>query len=376
MKILLIATVQSHICQFHHPLVDMLHQHGYEVHVAARDNLAEKNGLKLDFVDKVFDVPFQRSPFSLKNLAAYRMLKEIIDSGKYDAVHCNTPVGGVIGRLAARDARKHATKVIYTAHGFHFYQGAPLKNWLIWYPIEQWMAHYCDTLVTITKEDYALSSRKFHTDVRHIHGIGVSPERFYPVDVSTRQAMRSAEGLADSDFVILCVGELNKNKNQKMLLQATALLKDRLPALRILLAGNGPQESELRVEVEQLGIQKLIRFLGYRTDLEKITPAVDMVVSCSRREGLPLNILEAMLCAKPVVASINRGHRELVRDGENGYLLSQGTPEELSRRILELHNAPEMRIQLGSAGSRLVEAYKAQVVVDELQRILNTKPPA
>lgn len=349
---------------------------GHEIHVAAHDNLAEKNGLQLRYFDAFHEIPFQRSPFRRKNLDAYRQLKKLLDRETYSLIVCNTPMGGIITRLAARASRWQGTRVVYIAHGFHFFKGAPLKNWLIFYPIEKWMARYCDTLVTITKEDYALSSRKFHTDVRHIHGIGVSPERFYPVDVSTRQAMRSAEGLADSDFVILCVGELNKNKNQKMLLQATALLKDRLPALRILLAGNGPQESELRVEVEQLGIQKLICFLGYRTDLEKITPAVDMVVSCSRREGLPLNILEAMLCAKPVVASINRGHRELVRDGENGYLLSQGTPEELSRRIQELHNAPEMRIQLGSAGSRLVEAYKAQVVVDELQRILNTKPPA
>lgn len=110
-KILLIATVQSHICQFHKPLVAMLHEHGCEVHVAARNNLAEKNGLKLDFVEQVFDVPFQRSPFSPKNLGAYKQLKKIIDEGNYDVVHCNTPVGGVVGRLAARKARKHGTKV-------------------------------------------------------------------------------------------------------------------------------------------------------------------------------------------------------------------------------------------------------------------------
>ena len=174
MKILLVATVQSHICQFHRPLVAMLHEHGCEVHVAARNNLAEKNGLKLDFVEQVFDVPFQRSPFSPKNLGAYKQLKKIIDEGGYDVVHCNTPVGGVVGRLAARKARKRGTKVFYTAHGFHFYKGAPKKNWLIWYPVEKFMCRHTDKLITITQEDYGLASAKFPTRVERIHGVGAN----------------------------------------------------------------------------------------------------------------------------------------------------------------------------------------------------------
>lgn len=161
MKILLVATVQSHICQFHKPLVAMLHEHGCEVHVAARNNLAEKNRLKLDFVEQVFDVPFQRSPFSPKNLGAYKQLKKIIDEGNYDVVHCNTPVGGVLGRLAAQKARKRGTKVFYTAHGFHFYKGAPKKNWLIWYPVEKFMCRHTDKLITITQEDYDLFPRRW-----------------------------------------------------------------------------------------------------------------------------------------------------------------------------------------------------------------------
>ena len=131
MKVLLTATVQSHICQFHKPLVEVLHTHGCEVHVAARDNLAEKNGLKLDFVDKIYNVPFSRSPKSLDNMKAYKVLKEIIQKENYDVIHCNTPMGGIVTRLAARKARKNGTKVYYTAHGFHFYKGAPKKNWII-----------------------------------------------------------------------------------------------------------------------------------------------------------------------------------------------------------------------------------------------------
>lgn len=127
MKVLLVATVQSHICQFHKPLVKMLHEHDVEVHVAARDNLAEKNGLALDFVEKVFDIPFARSPKSKDNIIAYKQLKKIIDEGHYDVVHCNTPMAGIVTRLAAKKERKAGTKVFYTAHGFHFYKGAPKK---------------------------------------------------------------------------------------------------------------------------------------------------------------------------------------------------------------------------------------------------------
>lgn len=156
MKVLLTATVQSHICQFHKPLAEVLHEHGCEVHVAARDNLAEKNGLKLDFVDKVFNVPFARSPKSLDNIKAYRQLKKIIDEGGYDVIHCNTPMGGVVTRLAARKARKKGTKVFYTAYGFHFYQGAPKKNWIVFYPIEKFFSRLTDKLITITAEDYKI----------------------------------------------------------------------------------------------------------------------------------------------------------------------------------------------------------------------------
>lgn len=130
-KILLVATVQSHIAQFHRPLAEVLHAHGYEVHAAARNNLAEKNGLQLDFVDKVFDVRFSRSPKSKENMIAFNQLRGIVDSGNYEVVHCNTPMGGMIARLATRAARKKGTKLFYTAHGFHFYDGAPKKNWMI-----------------------------------------------------------------------------------------------------------------------------------------------------------------------------------------------------------------------------------------------------
>ena len=149
-KVLLTATVQSHICQFHKPLVRFLHKNGYEVHVAAKNNLAEKNGLQLDFVEKVFDVPFSRSPKSKDNIQAYKELKKILEQNDYDIVHCNTPMGGIVTRLAARKSRKKKnTKVYYTAHGFHFYKGSDKKSWTVFYPVEKFFSRYTDLIITI-----------------------------------------------------------------------------------------------------------------------------------------------------------------------------------------------------------------------------------
>lgn len=368
-KVLLTATVQSHIAQFHRPLAEVLHEHGYELHVAARNNLGEKNGLSLDFADKVFDVPFSRSPKSPDNVKAYFQLKKILAADTYEVVHCNTPMGGIVTRLAAVKARKQGTRVFYTAHGFHFYKGASKKNWLVFYPVEKIMAGFCDTLITITKEDRRLAKQKFRTNVEHIHGVGVYTERYHAVSDAEKLQMRSKEGLKDSDFVILCTGELNQNKNQKTLIKAAAELKESIPGLKILLAGNGPLEQELRTQIRELGVEDAVRLLGYRTDLEKVTPAADLVVSCSYREGLPLNILEAMLCRKPVVASVNRGHRELVRTGYNGYLVPPDSPAKYAEAIKKIYSSRKLAEQLGENGFRMAQPYTAASVKKELSRI-------
>ena len=369
MKVLLVATVQSHICQFHRPLVAMLHEHNCEVQVAARNNLAEKNGLKLDFADQVFDVPFQRSPFSWENWKAYHQLKYIIEMGDYDVVHCNTPVGGVLGRLAARRARKNGTRVFYTAHGFHFFKGAPKRSWLIWYPVEKLMSRFCDTLITITEEDYAFAKRKFPCEVEHIHGVGVDAKRFHPITDEERIQIRAAEGLETDDYVILCVGELNTNKNQDKLISAVSLVKNEIPNLKVLLAGNGPREAEYRRQITELGLTDQVRLIGYRPDLEHITPAVDLVVSCSRREGMPLNIIEAMLCQKPVLASHNRGHDELIEDGITGFLVDPNDVKAYAARILQLALDKGKAAKMGERVYEKALRYTADSVSNEMQDI-------
>ena len=236
------------------------------------------------------------------------------------------------------------------------------------------MAKYCDLLITINKEDYALARKKFsrRTKVAHIHGVGVDETRYHPAAPEEQLAMRMAEGLSPEDFVILCTGELNENKNQKTLISAAAQLKDRIPNLKILLAGNGPKEQELRDQIREEGLEGVVKLLGYRTDLERITPAVDLVVSCSRREGMPLNIIEAMLCAKPVVVSHNRGHDELVSPGRTGILLSPTDADGFAAAIDALAADAGKRYEMGEAALRRIQPYAVSNTREELYGLLRS----
>ena len=319
-RVLLIATVQSHIGQFHKPLMKLLKENGWEIHVAARNNLAEKNGLQLEYPDQVFDIPFQRSPLDFRNVKAYKQLKRLLASTHYDVVHCNTPVGGVLTRLAARKYRKHGTKVYYTVHGFHFYNGAPKEHWLIYYPIEKWLDRYTDKLITINEEDYEFARRKFSCPVYRIHGVGANSEKYRIIDGEEQKKLREELGL--TGHVLIAVGELLPNKNQKTAVMALKKILASYPDACLLIAGNGPEKENLERLAHAEGVQDRVVFLGYTTQLQRYLEAADIEVACSYREGLPLNVLEAMLCGKPVVASNNRGHREVIKEGVNGFIVN------------------------------------------------------
>lgn len=369
MKVLLTATVQSHICQFHKPLVEVLHNYGYEVHVAARNNLAEKNGLKLDFVEKVYDVPFARSPKSKDNLKAYKELKKIIEKEHYDVVHCNTPMGGIVTRLAARKARKFGIKVYYTAHGFHFYKGAPKKNWIVFYPIEKLFSRITDKLITITQEDYELAKRKFHCDIERIHGVGVDEKRYYAVSKEEKNKIRKDLGYSEEQKIILCVGELLPNKNQKMIISAMRGIAKQYAEAKLLIAGNGPEKENLEELIRNYQLENNVEMLGYVTNLQEYQKIADICVTCSKREGLPLNVVEAMLAENPVVATQNRGHRELLRDGETGFLVDVDDDILLEKRVLELLSDEKTyeRIQLNA--KKYAQEYTCNHVKRELMKV-------
>ena len=368
-KVLLVATVQSHIAQFHRPLANLLHKHEYEVHVAAKNNLAEKNGLQIDFADKIYDLPFARSPKSKDNYFAYKQLKKILDAEKYDVVHCNTPMGGIVTRLAAKAARKKGTQVIYTAHGFHFYKGGPLKSWICYYPIEKLFSRLTDILITITHEDYALASEKFHCKVEHMHGVGVDENRYFPIGKNQKKILRQKMGFTDEQKIILCIGELNENKNQSVAIRMMHKIREQYPDALLLLAGNGPKRNYLEELIKQERLQDNVKLLGYVTNLQDYQHIIDIQVCCSKREGLPLNVVESMLSGNAVVATLNRGHRELIHDGENGYIVPQNNPTTMAEKVLALLNDENLKSRIETTAHKFAIKYGFNSIKKELTRI-------
>ena len=366
-RVLLIATVQSHIGQFHKPLMKLLKESGWEIHVAARDNLAEKDGLELEYPDRVFDVPFQRSPFDKRNIKAFREIKKILAEYHYDIIHCNTPVGGIIGRAAGNRYRKAGTQVFYTAHGFHFYKGAPIINWIIYYPIEKWLSRFTDKLITINKEDYELARKQFHCAVYHIHSVGANSAKFHPISEEEQYKQKKELGLEGR--ILVNVGELLPNKNQKTAILAMKKVTRRMPDVKLLIAGNGPEKDNLENLIRQQGLEHHVKLLGYTTKLEKYLQVSDLEVACSIREGLGLNVIEAMLCGKTVVASVNRGHRELVRDKWNGRLVDSEDAAAFADAIIEILSDSELKNTMESRCIEFAKRYTDLQVKQELKLI-------
>ncbi|MBT2758421.1 glycosyltransferase family 4 protein [Mesobacillus foraminis] len=349
-KILFCATVDYHFKLFHLPFMEWLKEHGWEIHLAANGDM------DLPFVDEKYNLPIARSPFKTRNLEAYNLLKKIIDDNDFSIIDCHTPVGGVLARMAARDARKKGTKIIYTAHGFHFCSGAPLINWFIYYPIEKWLARLTDCLITINEEDYRLANEHHFKAgrIEQIHGVGVDTERFKPVDIKRKQMFREAYGYNSDDFILFYAAEFNKNKNQRLLIEVLSLIKKDVPEAKLILAGEGKFLDDCRKLAKDVGVETMIDFLGYRGDIDNLLKLADVAVATSKREGLPVNILEAMATGLPVIATDNRGHRELIVNDKNGWIIEDGNAYQFANKIKLISKENHLKTLLGTNGRQLI----------------------
>ena len=307
-KVLFVATVTGHIIAFHIPYLKMLKENGYEVHVASNGNE------KIENCDKHFNLPFERFPFKLNNIKAYKELKKIINENNYEFIHCHTPVGAVLTRLAAKKVRKQGTKVIYTAHGFHFFKGAPIINWLIYYPIEKILSKYTDVLITINKEDYERAKKHFKAkQIELIHGVGVDKTKFN-INMSKDDiiSLRKEFDFDENDFIFISVGELNKNKNQIMQIEAMKEVVKNNDRCKLLIVGKGSLDSYLREKVKEYNLENYVKFAGFRKDIPQLLKSSNCLLATSYREGLPVNVMEAMMCGLPIIATNCRGQRDLV----------------------------------------------------------------
>lgn len=321
-KVLFVASITRHINTFHIPYLKLFKEKGFEVHVAS-------NGTEnIEYCDKHFQIDFQRSPFHKNNINAYRTLKKIIAEGGYDIIHTHTPVVSAMTRIASKKIRKKGTKVFYTAHGFHFYQGAPLKNWIIFYPIEKYLAKYTDTLITINKEDFEFAKKSFGNRIKQIEyipGMGVDEKRFcVKLSISQRNNMRESLNIQRDDFVIIYPARLCKDKNQILLLNFMKKMND--SNVILLLPGQDEYDGYYQKFVNDNQI-KNVKFLGNRNDIPELIGISDLLIASSIREGFGINLVEALACEVPVIAVDNRGHREIIANGINGYLINNDVTE-------------------------------------------------
>ena len=334
-KRILVTSTDLMMAQFLIPHMLYLAQSGFDIEIACSDVGGRMEEIRQKLQGKVNGihvVRLVRSPSSPSNLKGYRDMKRVISAGQYDIIWTNEPVKGVVTRLAARNVRKNGVKVLYMVHGFHFYKGAPLKLWCLFYPVEKKCAKYTDLLITINREDY-LRSKKFKTKTKMIHGVGVDTTKFNAkISKKERDEVRAELGLKKDDFAIVYAAEFTANKNHRFVLES---LKDLLlsnPNIKILFLGKGELLKQTKELANTLSISKQVYFLGYRNNIYRILQSCDLAVSASIREGLGLGVVEAQLCGLPIIISDNRGHREIFKNNKQiSYDLKN--PKEFAEKV-------------------------------------------
>ncbi|MBQ6287668.1 MAG: glycosyltransferase family 4 protein [Clostridia bacterium] len=367
-KSILITCTDSMMKQFLEPHVKNLAGNGYEVEIACSEVLNRMAEVREDLGEyaRIHLLHLKRSPLALSNFRGYREIKKIIDEGQYDLIWTNEPVMGVATRLAARKGRKLGTRVMYMVHGFHFYTGAPLLNWLLFYPVERLMASKADCICTINREDYARAQKMHTPKAAYIHGVGIDTERLK--EGENRTDLRKELGLPQNAFLVLSVGELNENKNQQVIIQAVAQLND--PQVHYILCGKGDRLKELQELVEELHISEQVHFLGYRKDIAEICRQCDLFALPSRREGLPFAAMEAMYCGLPLVNSGIRGLTDITEDGSSGYICGTDDVQQYADSIRKLKNNPDARMRMGERNRKTVEAFTIGQTKQEIFQLI------
>ncbi len=364
-RMLMMATTAAMIEQFNKNNILILEELGYEVHVLGNfdkgnpisdERLEEFKKWLGEHHGKWFNYSATRSPIDLKNnIRAYRTTVELIKEYGYSFIHCHTPLGSVIARLAGH---RMGVKVIYTAHGFHFYKGAPLKNWLLYYPVEKFLSRWTDLLITITKEDYERALRKFSAKrMMYVPGVGIDINKIEQVKcdrVKTRQNI----GISNETILIISVGELNNNKNHIVMINAVEKIVNSMKNdidLRYIIVGKGELQKKLQSEIEKKALNNYIQLLGYRDDVIQLEKAADLFVLPSKREGLSLALMEAMACHIPVICSRIRGSVDLISDDRLSFDLSE--PQKLAGKILNIIDDRQLQLDY----SNLLEYDKRNV---------------
>lgn len=304
---------------FFKSLIRELLDDGHVVDIATNDTISPVPECYAEWGCNIYHMDWSRSPIDAGNIRSVEQLKGVLIRGEYDIVHCHTPIAAACTRIACKSFRKKGLRVIYTAHGFHFYKGAPAKNWLLYYPIEKICSNWTDVLITINREDYALAGKKLKAErIEYIPGVGIDTEMFRNT-VIYRAQKRKEIGVPEDAFLVLSVGELNENKNHQLIVRAIAEIGDR--NIHYAIAGKGDQKEALLTLAGKLGVEERLHLLGYRNDVAELYKTADVYALPSIREGLNVSVMEALASGMQCVVSRIRGNVDMVQDGVNGYYI-------------------------------------------------------
>ena len=357
-KILYVASSFGHLASFHRPYLRWFAQQGCEVHAAAGGEPCA-----LDGVSRFISLPLEKCMFSPRNVFAAHQLRALLRREDYALVSLHTSLAAFFARLALRPAWKGRPVVMNTVHGYLFDDATPLLKRQLLLSAERLTAPVTDWLLTMSRQDddiahhYALGK-----DIRFTRGMGIDTPHFTPPDEAHKAQLRTQLGLDSSALILVYAAEFSGRKNQSTLIQAMP----RLPENTVLvLLGRGERLEECRALAETLGVASRVRFPGFVQNTKDYYQAADLCVSSSRSEGLPFNIMEAMACGLPVIASDVKGHQDLVHPGVTGLLYPFGDADAFSGAVHQLDN-PQRRQQMGRAARQAILPFDIQPVFEEL----------
>ncbi|WP_214784398.1 glycosyltransferase family 4 protein [Exiguobacterium sp. s183] len=376
-RVLMVASVVSMIESFNRDNIRTLQNMGYEVHVATNFEWGSmyseekvervKQSLREEGVT-LFQIDFERDIKKMNgHVRAFQQLKRVMTAQSYAFIHCHSPIGGVIGRLVARQTD---TPCMYTAHGFHFFKGSPSLNWMLYYPVERTLARLTDTIVTINQEDFSRAQTFKTTHTFRIPGIGVDTKRIEQVHIN-RPLKRQSLGVdTDTDFVLLSVGELNENKNHETIIRAIAELGD--PSIRYWIAGTGDARPQLERVIRETNLTNQVQLLGFRDDVFEVMKAADCFVFPSKREGLGMAALEAMAAGLPIITSNVHGINDYSVDGVTGFKCAPNDIQGFARAIRTMRLDFELSHQMGLHNSQSAKAFDVERSHEEMKQIYDT----
>lgn len=369
MRILYIATISDTINSFLIPHIKLLVEQGNEVGVAFNP-IQEINPELIQLGCTIYHVHFQRDPLKKENLAAYKKIKQIVLEDKYELIHVHTPVASFLTRLACRNMPE--VKILYTAHGFHFFKGASKMSWILYLPFEKMAAKWTDGLITMNNEDYILAKKlklRKSNAIYKVHGVGINLNYFVPQTLEEKSKLRKEYHYNLNDFIIIYVGELSDRKHQSLLIEAVSILRKKIPNIKLLLVGDGVLKNNYKTMVNNLNLDENVEILGYREDVSNLMIISDLAVSTSRREGLPVNVMEAMATGLPLIVTNCRGNRDLIKNGVNGIVIKNDEVKECADAIEKLYTSKELRSEYGEKNKILIQAYSIENVIGEMREI-------